>query len=152
MDNDYSNQFMQEVHSNLQTVEPPKRPSSKKLLLVVLALILALAVLAVGIIVLINNHAQEQQLEQFKDDEAALVQETEKVFSDPAFSVLPYYDDEENFYIDVWGADGGIVVKILPLCVPEYYEEYTQAARDWLGEHLGDLSKYRIEVAGCEAS
>ena len=150
MNNDYSNQFIQEVHNNLQTAETPKKRLSRKSLLIVLGLIVVVGILAVGVVVLINNLTQERQLEQFKDGEAALVQKTEEIFSDPAFSVLPYYDSVGDFYIDVWGTDEGIIVKILPLCNPERYGEYTQEAQDWLSEQLGDLSKYKVEVASCD--
>lgn len=149
MENDYSAQFMNEVHSNMQPIETPKRWSAKKVMIIIGA-VLIVAMAIIGAIVLVKKAKSDRQLEQFAEDEKAMVRKTEEIHSDPIFSVAPYYDDEQGFYVDAWGTDGGIIVKVLPLCDPDHYDEYAQRARDWISDRVADVSKYTIVIGRCE--
>lgn len=151
MEDSYTNQFMQEVHNNMQMAERPKQKKLKKAFAII-GIILFLAALTVGGIHTINHVMENRQLARFRDDEAALVKNTEEVLSDPIFSIVPYYDDENGFYVDAWGMDDEIIVKILPYCDPDHYDEYAQKARDWLSDGISDISQYTIVIDRCENS
>ena len=94
---DYSTQFMTEVHNSMQVVDVPKKRPWKVIVLIAFVVLVVVAAVIVGII-LVNKNASDQRLAQFAEDERAMVEETIKVLSDPVFSLIPYYDDDNGFY------------------------------------------------------
>lgn len=139
--------------------EPQKSSSIKMIIIIAAAAIFALIIVIVAIIALSSPKTTEQAsadsegFEEFYQSELNYVEHAQKMFSDPAFTVLPYNDPNNSFYIDIWYVDDDITIKIIPSsCEPEEYQEAKTAATTYLEEKLDttDLSsKYHVEFKSC---